>query len=423
MNKPRRIRLLAALAAVLVTSTLGAVPASAAKKAASAGDLRQVLLVGNNWEGTADVIDVATYQTVKRLNIIPDNAERMAEIQSNPDRLAFFLFIQQQIGEGHNQYVDDLYASNDGHTIFVSRPSFADVVAIDLATGGITWRTPVDGYRADHMAISPDGTELAVSASTANVVDLINTANGQITGTFPSGDSPHENVYVHGGEQILHASIGRVYTPLDEPTFDAGKGERVLQFVDADTREIVRGIDVATKLKEFDPHSDMSSAVRPLTHSPDERFLYFQVSFFHGFIEYDLELDKITRIAHLPVAEETQELRRDEYILDSAHHGIAMSGDGTKICVAGTMSNYAGIVNRETFRYTIHPLGARTYWATSSADGRYCYVSVAGDDSVSVISYETEQEVARIPVGNADDGMLAHPQRARNARLATDVLG
>lgn len=424
MNKPRRIRLLAALAAVLLTSTLGATPASAGKKNATAtDDLRQVLLVGNNWEGTADVIDVATYQTVKRLNIIPDNEERMAEIQSNPDKLAFFLFIQQQIGEGHNQYVDDLYASNDGRTLFISRPSFADVVAIDIASGQVTWRTPVEGYRADHMAISPDGTELAVSASTANKVHLIDTATGQITGEFPSGDSPHENVYVHGGEQILHASIGRVYTPLDEPTFDAGKGERVLQFVDANTREVTRKIDVATKLKEFDPHGDMSSAVRPLTHSPDERFLYFQVSFFHGFIEYDLEQDKITRIAHLPVAEETQDLRRDEYILDSAHHGIAMSGDGTKICVAGTMSNYAGIVNRETFRYRIHQLGARTYWATSSADGRHCYVSVAGDDSVSVISYETEEEVARIPVGNPDDGMLAHPQRARNARIAAELLG
>ncbi|WP_257459538.1 YncE family protein [Archangium lipolyticum] len=159
----------------------------------------------------------------------------------------------------------------------------------------------------------------------------------------------------------------------------------------------------------------MSAAVRPMALSPDERFLYFQVSFFHGFVEYDLEEDRVTRLAHLPVSEEAQALRRDQYILDSAHHGLAMSGDGTKLCVAGTMSNYAAIVSRETLRYRIHPLGARTYWATSSADGNYCYVSVAGDDTVSVISYATEQEVARIPVGD-------HPQRARTAKLAASLF-
>lgn len=124
--------------------------------------------------------------------------------------------------------------------------------------------------------------------------------------------------------------------------------------------------------------------MRPMTLSPVERFIYLRVSFFHGFIEYDLELDRVTRVAHLPMAEETSKLRHDQCILDSAHHGIAISGDGTKICVAGTMPNYAAIVSRETLEYSLHPLGARTYWATSSAVGSYCYVSVAGDDSVSV---------------------------------------
>ena len=44
----------------------------------------------------------------------------------------------------------------------------------------------------------------------------------------------------------------------------------------------------------------MSSAVRPMALSPDEKYVYFQVSFFHGFVEYDFEHDRVNRVASLP---------------------------------------------------------------------------------------------------------------------------
>jgi YVTN family beta-propeller protein len=406
------------LAAGTATASAADHPGATPQLAGRAPDspaMRDVLLVGNNWDGTADVIDERSYQRLRRINVIPDRDARMAEIYADPVRLAAFLFIRAQIGEGHDQFVDDMYTSNDGHVLYASRPSFGDVVAIDMSTGQIPWRTRVDGLRADHMAISPDRTRLAVSASTAKLVDVIDTATGRIVGTFPSGDSPHENNYSRDGSKIFHASIGAVYTALDDPALDATKGERVFEIVDARTLQVLRKINLSEKLAELGI-TGMSSAVRPMALSPDERFAYLQVSFFHGFIEYDLQDDRVARVAHLPVPEETRKLRRDEYVLDSAHHGIAMSGDGTKLCVAGTMSNYAAIVSRESLRYRVLPLGARTYWATSSADGRYCYVSVAGDDTLSVISYATENEVARVPVGD-------HPQRARTARVAEAALG
>ena len=124
---------------------------------------QEVLLVGNNWDGTADILSVPGYTRLARINVVPDLEERKLEILTNPIRFAYYLAIQQLIGEGNDQLVDDMFASNDGKTLFVSRPSLADVVAIDIASGDIVWRTKVAGQRSDHMAISPDGERLVAA--------------------------------------------------------------------------------------------------------------------------------------------------------------------------------------------------------------------------------------------------------------------
>jgi YVTN family beta-propeller protein len=392
--------------ATWLASLVIAVPAGAAT--------RDVLLVGNNWEGTADIVDPERFERIGRLNVIPDREERLAEIQADPAAYGYFVGIRQLVGEGHDQYVDDMFTSPDGRFVYVSRPSFADVVSIEMATGKIAWRVRVDGYRADHMAISPDGSRLVVSASTAKLVLVIDPRTGEVVGRFPSGDQPHENTFSRDGKLIYHASIGSVFTPLDDPLLDATKGERYFQVVDAQSLQVLRRINMGQKLEEAG-YPNMSAAVRPMALAPDERQVYFQVSFFHGFVEYDLVEDRVLRLAHLPLSQEAAAMRRDEYVLDSAHHGLTMNPEGTKLCAAGTMSDYAAIVSRTTFSHRIVNVGEKPYWSTNSGDGRYCFVSVSGDDRVSVISYETEEEVARIPVGD-------HPQRMRMGKLAVAAL-
>jgi DNA-binding beta-propeller fold protein YncE len=190
----------------------------------SAKPTKSVIFVGNNWDGTVDVINARNLRRVARINIIPDYAQRMQEIQLNPVRLGYFLGIRQLVGEGHDQFADDMYSVLGGRLLVISRPSFADVVGIDMATGQIVWRFVVAGQRSDHMAISPDGKQVAVSASTGNVVHVLDVATGKQVGQWASGDSPHETNYTRDGKLIIHASIGLVYTPTDQPQVDTSKG-------------------------------------------------------------------------------------------------------------------------------------------------------------------------------------------------------
>jgi len=374
--------------------------------------LKDVVVTGNNWDGVITIFDPNTYEIIKKISAIPDREERFEEIYSGLKRRISAGFIRDVIGEGNDQLVDDMFTSNDGRYIYASRPSFADVVAIDANSGEIAWRTPVEGLRADHSAISPDGKIFLVSASTARKVHAIDVATGKIVGEFESGDQPHENTYSEDGKKIYHASIGRVF--VSSPIFDFLKGDRWFQIVDAETYEVIRRVDMKDKLEEFG-FEWIDSAVRPMAITRDEKFAYLQISLFHGFFEYDIENDKITRKLELPVPEENKDLAPGDHVLNSGHHGIAISGDDKTICVAGTMDGYIAMVDRETFECTTiklseDPKEAKPYWSTSSKDGKKAYVSISGLDKVSVVDYATKKLVAEIPVGN-------HPQRVRNGQL------
>jgi DNA-binding beta-propeller fold protein YncE len=366
--------------------------------------MRDVIAIGNNWDGTAHIVDAHSFKTLMHINIVPDLAERRLEMVLNP----YYLLVFQLVGEGHDQLVDDMFTSPDGRYVYVSRPSLTDVVAIDLKTRKIHWRVKVDGSRSDHMAISADGSRLLVSASTANVVDVIDTAKGEIVARVPSGDSPHESNFSKDGSVVYHAAIGRVYVPTTDDITDLAKGTKLFEIVDAKTWTVLGRFDLNDKLTAFG-RPDIDGTIRPMAVTPDERYAYFQTSFHHGFVEYDFKQDKITRALDLPA-------RTSDYVLNSAHHGLAMNGEGTKLCAAGTIDDYVAIVHRDDLSYKIIDVGDRPYWATDSADGKLCYVSIAEDDYVSVISYDEEREIAKIPVGR-------HPQRIRAGKVLESIVG
>ena len=369
---------------------------------------QQVLLVGNNWDGTVDFVNPRTFKKLGRMNVAPDY-DGCASAPS-PDQAAACEINNEFAAEGHDQLVDDIRVSPTGRVLYVSRPSLGDVAAFDLVTRKMLWRVHVSGYRSDHLALSPDGRELIVSATISRVADVIDTQKGEIVDQIPTGDFPHENEYSEDGNLIYNGSIGRVVTP-DNEELDAAKGDRWFTIADADTHEVKKVIDFGV-------------GVRPFIVMPNNRIMYVQLSFLHGFVEYDLRTERRLRTRPLPLrgAEES------DNELDSAHHGLAMNGDRTKICDAGTVADYVAIVWRRSLKVqriiainTRRPglsdptPGDKPYWAVSSADGRYCFVANSNSDNVSVISYDTAREIQRFRVGD-------HPQRMRMAKVLRTAL-
>ncbi len=449
---------LAALVTALLVTGLDDPP----RAAASPAPLRDVMFVGNNWAGTATIVDARTRQLLKTgVDFVPDKAQELADVKKDPLQFAFYLLIQQGPGEGHDQYVDDMFTTADGKYVAVSRPSFADVVWIDIAratagrTDSIVREQQMDGYRTDHMGLSPDGRRLLVSDSTEgqvieySMVDEVVGAQqikmGDRLRTFPTGETPHENNYSPDGTRIYHASIGKVYTPGDAnsigpvkigPLHDILKGNRWYQIVDNSDFSVDYRWDMGKELAEAG-YPGMSAAVRPMAVAPDQRFIYFQVSYFHGIVEFDTQAADIDgkvgytaggiaeprtgavkRLITLP--NRVPEMPLEDYVNDSAHHGLSMNSAGTTLCVAGTMDDYAALVDRTTGARRLYDTATtghsylKPYWTTEGLNDT-CWISLSDSDSVAVLDFATGNELAYLPVGD-------HPQRVRHGYVPESVV-
>jgi YVTN family beta-propeller protein len=368
--------------------------------AAAATELRDVVLIGNSADGTVTFLDGHTFAALGSFNVVPDLAARLAEINANPVTAIAYAAVKAQ--EGGDRFADDSYLSPDGATLYVSRGNLDDVAAFDIASGTMLWRTHVAGFKADHAVLSPDGTRFIVSATTATEVQVLDTRNGKIVTTVPTGTYPHANDYSPDGTVLYNSSIGNVGLPK---WLDALKGAKQVTAIDPGTFRVKR---VYT----------FSEGVRPAVFTPDNTTMYAQLSYLNGFIEYDLTSGTITRTVNLPFSAHGAALSPDSYPNNSAHHGLAMSGDQTKLCDVGTIDDYTAILARPALTadaFVNYPTGSQPYWATTSVDGTSCLVTLSNADAVSVVNYTTGTETARIPVGT-------FPQRERLARISPTAL-
>src|SRR3712207_9451557 len=92
----------------LLASVLVAAVAVGSEGPPERPDTKRVMFIGNNWAGTADIVDPETYQRLARVNLIPDKEERLRRSKSVPSASPSFLAFRDQSAEGQTQLTDTL---------------------------------------------------------------------------------------------------------------------------------------------------------------------------------------------------------------------------------------------------------------------------------------------------------------------------
>ena len=371
----------ALLVAALVCAGL-ALPAGAAA--------RPVLFVGNSEDGTVTLVDAHRLRVIGHLNAIPDG-----NTPQDPAQAAIYPLIVAAKGVN---YVQGLAVSPNGRTLYISRGYLGDVAAFRIADGHELWRLQINGIRADHVALAPDGSRLFVSALTANEVQVIDTRTHSFVGAFPTGDWPHVLEFAPHG-YIWNGSLGNQLEPSGHD------GRKQLTMADPRTLQVKRTL-------QFD------AGVRPFAFTRDGRRAYVQLSYLNGFIVVDPLTGHTLRTKNLPVRGPGKNMSPSQYPNQAAHHGIALSAGDRTICDAATISNYVALVARDSLATkAIVQVGDQPAEAETSADGRYCFVTDRGpaSNSLSVISYRHGREVKRLRMGE-------HPQEETEAAVPESVL-
>jgi YVTN family beta-propeller protein len=316
----------------------------------------ELLYVANNHDGTVSVIAIPEFEVIGEIDVLPDQSLR---------------------GTGGSTYADDIVLSPDGARMYISRGGFRDVAAFGLPDGELLWRVATDGV-ADHFALAPDGSTLFVSVYSEDRVHVIDAAEGVELARIASCSGPHGMRFSADGRRVYNGCmIGDALDVIDATSFEVTRRYSFLE------------------------------GVRPFEISADESKAWVQLTRLHGFVELDLREGRVTKTVHLPVP---PGVTAQQDFPHTAHHGLALNPDGTRLCAAGTVADYAALLSVPELDLLVTvPVGHEPSWAITSRDGRYCFVSSRKNDTVSVISFADGRELARIEVGKYPQRMWTVP--------------
>jgi DNA-binding beta-propeller fold protein YncE len=245
------------------------------------------------------------------------------------------------------------------------------MLAYDLVSGRTLWRRQYQ-TGVDNIGITPNGRKLYLAvgeASSSSTWEIIDPANGRVTGSIEGGSGPHETIVGGDGKYVY---LGGVNTPY-------------LEVASTSTGRIVRRIG---PLHEPGVRPFTINGAQTLAFTTSWNFLGFQVS--------SIKTGKVLYSVSPPG------FRFDAAAFgDIPDHGISLSPDGRRLYLIDTPNGYVHVFDVSGLPRTAprdianiklaHPTAGGDTWLQQSRDGRYVYVGMSGDvvDTTSnkVVSY------------------------------------
>lgn len=220
-----------------------------------------------------------------------------------------------------------------------------EVLALDLASGKVVWRSKLAANPADRLDLSEDGRWLYVPSGFAqNTGQLykLDAATGETVKVFEQGmPGRAHNCLVRGNTVYLAGRAGRQLVSLDQATGQA---------------------------RSVGPFSDF---IRPFCLSSDK--VYVNVDHLLGFEVGDLKTGKVLASVHPPEAP----FRHFPHH-ECPSHGLGLSPDGREVWVVDSEGDRLLIFSTEQPGYpllTTIDTGYDPGWVNFSLDGRWAYPS------------------------------------------------
>lgn len=262
-------------------------------------------------------------------------------------------------------------ATPDGNWIYISNEADSTVDVVSTKTMKVTKKIPLSGH-PNNLGITPDGRKVYVAIAQApGALDVIDTTS----------QTRSRTISVHGG-------VHNVYVTPDGKHAIAGMiGARNITAVDTRT-------DMPVWAMYFD------LGLRPMTFetNPDgsTRRIFAQLSDLNGFAVIDFAARKeVARITLPPLAP-----GKKPGVGGNASHGIEVTADGRSLVVNSTTNSSVYVYSLPDLKLLGGlELGLGPNWVTTTPDSKLAYVSVDGENVVSVVDIKTIKEVARIKVG------------------------
>lgn len=307
-------------------------------------------------------------------------------------------------------------APKPGTMIYVTNSGSGDITVIDLGTLKVVGHIKV-GAAVHGAAVEADGRKLFITIESYNTLRVIDTATNKIGATIKLTGRPNQCAVTPNGKyvavpirdgnsvdivDVAQRKVVKVL-PVKIPhnCFNAGSNRHI--FVSSMGSDEIDRIDLTTM--KYAGKTPVGGVPRPYVVTKDGRTMYVALSDLHGFeiVEFS---SKATRF-EMPAKNPTPRPHPFEPI-NTLTHGLGLTPDETELWVTSLLDDCMYVYNVAAKKIVARvPTGVAPNWVTFSPDGKYCCVSNAGSDDVSIIDVRTRKEMARIKVGQVPKRLVA----------------